>query len=1125
MKKKQTASFFERIKAQKLILKMKLTFFILMACLMQVSATAYSQATKFSFNIQGRQVFDVLKEIEGQSKFRFVYQREQIDVTRKVDLNVTDETVETILKKLFVGQDISCKVLQDNLIVIIPGTTGQSGTVQQSRPVSGKVTDSSGAPLPGVTVVIEGTTSGTVTGVDGGFSLSNVSDKAVLVFSFVGMKTEQVPVHGRQTVNIVLEEEKKDLDEVIVIGYGTARRQDYSGSVSSVKLENSMISLSPNLNPLETLKGNVAGLNVGAVNSAGGEPSMIIRGQNSINGSNTPLIVLDGVIYMGSLSSINPNDIATVDVLKDATSSAAYGSRSANGIIAITTKQGRTGKPTISFNTSLGVQEWQNKPEMLRGEAWIKMVNDRNKYAPGSINWMRPGELANYEAGKETVWLDEVSRQGIMQNYQAAVSGANENVNYYMSVSYDDNKSIVVGDRFNRISLLGKMNTTITKWLEVGIDGAFAKRDYFGGAASLSAAQMMSPYGVMYRDDQGNLEKYPYTESAINPLWGVDDGTRDREEVHHEYRLNLRTLIKVPWVNGLTYRVNYLLTQNQAYFGNFFYESYHVGEGDSPSRYEPSTIQGFLSRANGSIDNHDTYSYVLDNIVNYKQSFGPHFVDATLVATRDFLRNQVLTSTGSDFAANGNTALGIQGLHKATVQQINIQGHERANVGYLGRLSYSFADRYFFTGSYRRDGASVFGADNKWANFWAGGVAWKVTNESFMKSFTALNNLKMKFSWGQNGNQGIGPYATLSAVANAASGGIQYEFSHTPGTIYYGLYQSSLGNSHLGWETTSSWNTGFESAWLKNRVFLDVNVYFSRTTDQIFSRQIPIMTGFPSMMASMGQVNNTGIETTLRTVNLKRNEWEWSTSVTYWKNFNKLVSLYGEDLNGDGKEDDDLVNNLFIGKSLGSIYGYKQIGIVQQDDTDYIQLTGAAPGSPKYQDMDGEPGITANDRTILGNGKVSFRLSLNNSVSYRNTELYVLITGAFGGNNYFVSSNTQAYMTSGTNRPYDNTHYIPYWTPENPTNTHPSATFAGDGRFLGLQSRGFVRIQDVVLSHTFKKIFLDKVGIKYLRVYASAKNLATFTDWIGGDPEVGSRMRENGLPVASTYSLGFNLNF
>lgn len=463
---------------------MKLTFFILMACLMQVSATAYSQATKFSFNIQGRQVFDVLKEIEGQSKFRFVYQREQIDVTRKVDLNVTDETVETILKKLFVGQDISCKVLQDNLIVIIPGTTGQSGTVQQSRPVSGKVTDSSGAPLPGVTVVIEGTTSGTVTGVDGGFSLSNVSDKAVLVFSFVGMKTEQVPVHGRQTVNIVLEEEKKDLDEVIVIGYGTARRQDYSGSVSSVKLENSMISLSLNLNPLETLKGNVAGLNVGAVNSAGGEPSMIIRGQNSINGSNTPLIVLDGVIDTGSLSSINPNDIATVDVLKDATSSAAYGSRSANGIIAITTKQGRTGKPTISFNTSLGVQEWQNKPEMLRGEAWIKMVNDRNKYAPGSINWMRPGELANYEAGKETVWLDEVSRQGIMQNYQAAVSGANENVNYYMSVSYDDNKSIVVGDRFNRISLLGKMNTTITKWLEVGIDGAFAKRDYFGGAAS-----------------------------------------------------------------------------------------------------------------------------------------------------------------------------------------------------------------------------------------------------------------------------------------------------------------------------------------------------------------------------------------------------------------------------------------------------------------------------------------------------------------------------------------------------------------------------------------------------------------------------------------------------------------
>lgn len=992
------------------------------------------------------------------------------------------------------------------------------------EPVIGTVHDSAGNPLEGVSVKVRGTSRGTATDANGQFQVP-ASAEEVLTFSAIGYRPEELTVGNQRTVSVVLQLESSDLDEVIVVGYGTTKRKDFTGSVGSLNLENSPVALMPNLNALDALKGSVSGLNIGATNSAGGQPSMQIRGENSISGSNSPLIVLDGVIFMGSLSDINPNDIATIDVLKDATSAAAYGSKSANGVIAVTTKKGRTGKPVISFNSSVGFQNWQNQPEMLRAERWLEMVNARNQYTPGSTNWLKTGELANRDAGHETVWLDEVTRTGVMQNYQAAVSGATENINYYVSTSFDDNKSVIVGDQFNRISLLGKINMDITKWLEVGIDGGFSKRDYSGVSANVGTAQTMSPYGVMYRDDQGNLEKYPYTQSSVNPLWGVDDNTRDNEDLLDSYRLNTYAVVKLPWVEGLSYRVNYLLNQDHVYYGNFYYEDNYVQEGESPDRYLPATIQGFLTNANGSIDRRKTFSYVFDNIINYTNTFGDHALDVTLVATRDFLKYGREVSSGSDFAANGNTILGIQGLHKATVQRVNLEGYERANIGYLGRVNYGFADKYYFTGSYRRDGASVFGANNKWADFWAAGVAWRITNESFMSSAGVLDDMKLKFSWGQNGNQGVNPYGTLSVVNNAAGGGVRYEFSNSPGEVYYGLYQNTLGNGSLGWEKTSSWNAGFESAWLGNRLFADVDLYFAKTTDQIFTRNIPVMTGFKTMLTSMGQVNNTGIEATVRSINIQKSDLTWSTAVTFWKNNNKLVSLYGEDLDGDGIEDDDIANGLFIGESISAIYGYEQIGIVQEGDTEYIELTGAAPGAPKYRDLDGEPGITAADRKILGDAMENFRLNFSSNLTYKNFDFYVMVTGVFGGNNMYLRSNPSAYMTSGTGRFNDNLHSIPYWTPENPSNVYPSAVFAGDGRFLGLQSRGFVRVQDVTLSYTFDQPWVSAAHIGSLKVFATAKNLGTFTDWFGGDPETGARIRDNVMPVVSTYSLGVNLSF
>lgn len=1104
---------------KKLLLTMKLTIFLVVFTVLQtIAGTVLSQTSGLTLNVKQTKVEQILLQIENQSNYVFLYNKDLIDVEKEASINVKSASVEEVLKMLFEDSNVNYRMV-GRQIVLSPTYS------QQQKKVTGKVTGANGEPIPGVAITVKGTTNGTITSVDGTYEITKVDESALLVYSFVGLKPQEISAQGKSVINVVLEEEKTDLDEVIVIGYGTAKRQDYSGSVSSVKMEGSAISQLPNLNALESLKGNVAGLNIGATNSAGGQPSMEIRGQNSINGDNNPLIVLDGIIYLGSLSDINPNDIASYDILKDAVSAAAYGSRSANGVIAITTKKGSNGKPVITFNTSAGVQSWQNQPVMMKGEEWIKVVNARNKYAEGSTNWMKTGELANLAAGSETVWLDEVTQTGIIQDYQIAVSGAAPAVNYYVSASYNNNKGIVVGDDFNRISLLGKVNTTITSWLKVGLDASYSRRDYSGFAANVGEAQTMSPYGVMFRDDKGNLEKYPYTQSSINPLWGIDDETRDNRDVRNNFRLNAYAIVDVPWIEGLNYKINLQSNLDQNQSGSFTNENYYIKEGEGLARYEPATVVGLLSSANGNIDNNKTYSYVFDNILNYKQTFGKHSVEATAVATRDYRRYEQVNSTGSDFAANGNTTLGMWGLHKATVQKVNLNIDERANIGYLGRFSYSFEDKYFFTGSYRRDGASVFGVNKKWGNFAAAGVAWKITNEEFLKSFKPLNSLKLKLSWGQNGNQGSGPYATLSTIANGTSGDIRYEYSNAQGKINYGLYQNALGNSDLGWETTETINTGFESAWLNNRIFADLDVYFSKTTDQIFTRNIPVMTGFKTIRTSMGQVNNAGAELTIRTVNVKTKDLTWNTSVTYWINRNKLVKLYGEDKNNDGIEDDDVASSLFIGKSLSAIYGYEQDGIVQAEDTEYKTLTGAADGAPKYKDLDGVDGITSADRKILGYGKENFRLNMSNNVTYKNFELYAMITGVFGGNGYFMKSNTAAYMTSGTGRFNDNMTSKPYWTPENKSNVYPSAYFAGDGRYLALQSRGFVRVQDVSLSYTFNQPFVKNAQIKSLKVFLSAKNLATITDWFGGDPEVGTPVRENTFPVPSTYSIGANISF
>lgn len=1103
---------------------MKITSLLGFVCVASAFAAPMdAQTMRVDISANQTPAKEVIKQIEEQTDYLFVYNK-KVNLNNKVTLDASDITVAEALNSIFSGTDIVYAMEGNNILLM----NKKEDSVQQNgktKQITGTVVDASGIPVIGANVMVKGTTNGTITDMNGKFVLE-VPEGAVLEVSYIGYTAQTIKVAGLKTLSITLKEDTQALDEVVVIGYGTTKRKDFTGSVSSVKMENSPIALSPNLNALESLKGNVSGLDIGAMNSAGGEPSMQMRGQKSISGSNDPLVVVDGVIFMGSINDINPNDIASFDVLKDATSAAAYGSRSANGVIIITTKRGKTGKPTITFNATGSMQTWQNQPELMKGEQWLESVMARNNSQ--DISWLKPQELANMEAGRERNWLDESTRTGWIQDYQVSVSGAGEKMNYYISAAYSGNKGVVVGDDYNRITALAKINTDITSWLQIGVDAAFTKSDYSGIGANLNYAYQMSPYGVMYRDEENKLlERFPYTQSGRNPLWETDRSIRDNKDIRNNFRANAYALVKCPWIKGLSYRFNYAgnLSKNQS--GDFYYETYYIKEGayDDESRYSPSALQSLLTSANGNLDNNTITSWVIDNILNYKSTFGKHSIDLTAVATRDRKRYEQVTTTGTNFAANGNTTLGINGLHKAAVQKTNMNYNQRSNIGYLGRASYSFDDSYFFTASYRRDGASVFGSNQKWGDFFAFGAAWRITEEKFMKSSSSfLDDLKLKLSWGKNGNQGLDPYGTLSTINNGSSGGIRYEFGGSD--IYYGLTQATLGNIDLGWETTESWNTGFESSWFKGRLSVNLDIYFSKTTDQIFTRDIPVMTGFKNMKSSMGQVNNRGVELSVRTVNIETKDWMWMTNVTFWLNRNKLIHLYGEDLDGDGKEDDDISNSRFIGKPLGAIYGYVQDGIVQESDVEYIKLNAATPGVPKYKDLDGDGVITSEDRTILGYSTPNFKLNMSNTITYKNWDLYFMLTGTFGGGGYFMKSNKTAYMINGSTLFNSNGIFIPWWTPENKSNVYPSATFTGDGgRFLGLQNRAFVRLQDVTLSYTFREPWVKKMNIQNLKVFFTAKNLFTITNWEGGDPEVGVTVGENKYPVLSSFSLGANISF
>jgi len=1023
--------------------------------------------------------------------------------------------------------------------------------------ITGKVTDSKGETLIGVSVRSSAGPAA-ITDAKGVYTL-RTEDNATLTFSYIGYAPQEVKVSGRAVINIVLSENASQLNDVVVVGYGTQKRKDVTGAVTTIRLEDSPKSSVPYVNALEALQGT-SGINVGPSTSAGANPNIVVRGQNSVNANTSPLIVLDGVIYNGNLNEINMNDIATYDILKDASSAAIYGSKSANGVVLITTKRGRTDAPTINFSTYYGIQNATRIPEMRSGEDFLQWRKDnmsiRGQDITDITKVLTPLELKAYNEGHNMDWIDEVIQYAPIQNYQVSISGKTDKMNYYFSGGYLDQKGIMYNDEFKKPNFTLKLENNITDWLSYGATGYYSSTDYSGVSPNMYMATYMSPFSYKYVDGTNNqlLQRYPAGNTSLfNPFWGngtvttqgyYDDNLERSNSIRGTGFLNA----KLPFIKGLNFRFD--VTGNRA---NAKLASFHH-EGAEVNTLVPAEIANplqFLSKANGSMSTTSSSNWLINNLLSYTHSFGKHNIDALAGYTRDYTRIESLAVSGSDFAAFGTTSLGYNGLYKATTQTIlngattslinepsNAGGYSKyQNVGYIGRLNYNYAQKYYATLNIRRDGYSAFSEGNKFGWFPGGSVAWALSEENFMKSLTFINYLKVRASYGKTGNQGISPYATQALIGSG------YTVFGSTSTAY--STPSSIANNTLTWEKTAALNFGLDFSLFDNRLSGNIDVYKSKTTDQLLTRYIPIFTGFQNVNANIGEVQNKGIEITFNSVNLKTDGgFRWESGYSFWLNRNKLVHLYGLDVNKDGKEDDDVDNSLFIGKSLGAIYDYTVDGVVQSSDTEYMNkyktATGTnifVPGDLKIRDLNGDGVIDPKDRSVIGYGKENYNMNLSNTFTYKNFQLFFSINAIVGGgkDNFFMSTNIRGLDPGAVLPTVANWLNEEYWMPGRESTTTVRPNYANTFSYGFYQSRTFARLQNASLSYTFPKKVTEKLKINNLKVFVSGTNLFTITGWTGLDPANGAQIGGNGgssntsvntsLPLMRTVSFGLNLGF
>ncbi|MBP1677258.1 MAG: SusC/RagA family TonB-linked outer membrane protein [Bacteroidetes bacterium] len=969
----------------------------------------------------------------------------------------------------------------------------------QTITVQGTVKDLANSPLIGVSIKLQGSTTGTITDIDGKYSIKATS-ASKLIYSYVGYKPQTISVDGKTTINVVLEEDTKLIDEVVVIGYGTAKKSDLTGAVASANIKD--FEKSPNTNIIQSLQGVVPGLNIGQITKAGETPSIQIRGTNTIAGNTSVLVVIDGIVS-GNLSSINPADIESVNILKDASSTAIYGAAASNGVMLITTKKGKTGKAKINLSSSYSIQNPTHNYATMNREQYLAFVKNlvyEESYTAASGYTEENPSFKLYTQLPETYmkdaegnitttdfnWWDACTQQASINENKISISGGTEAISYLVSFGNTNQKNFLINDNFQRNSVRVNLDANVRSWWKLGVQssGSFVNQD--GSECSLWELYSMNPLTSAYKAD-GTINPAPMEMARNNPLNGSDVDDRER---HTYFVGNVYSEFKLP-IKGLTYRINYgnNLTINTHYQSNPYGNSI---TGDVYKEF--STV----------------YNYTIDNILNYTKDFGLHSVGATLVYG---IGEDEYSYTKANATVFTDLTLGYNSLELGTNKFVYSDANSSSSLYQVGRINYKYNNRYMLTATIRRDGFSGFAANHKTAIFPSAALGWVASEEDFFKNaLPVVNYLKVRVGYGATGNKPYDKTTYLSSYTSLAKVSTSSGYIFGDGStavIRQELY--SMENKDLKWEKTGGLNIGLDFHLLTDRIVGSVDAYQTKTTDLLFDVSIPTITGFSSIRSNVGNLQNKGIELTLTTRNIVTRNFEWSTTFNISSNKNKVLSLLGTDGDGDGKEDDLVTSGLFIGKSLGAVYGYIVDGIYGVDDE---IPSGYYLGNYKIRDINGldangkltgEPDgkISTADRTIIGSTDPAYRFSIMNKFNYKNFAFSFFINSVQGGKDGYLGENTYNLLRDNTAKACNHLNEFSknVWSPVNTDGIYSSSKTAGAITPYRYEQRNFIRLQDVTFSYNLPKSLISRIGLENVNLYVTGKNLLTLTDWHGWDPE------------------------
>ncbi|MGM9787114.1 MAG: SusC/RagA family TonB-linked outer membrane protein [Candidatus Cryptobacteroides sp.] len=978
----------------------------------------------------------------------------------------------------------------------------------QSTKVTGKVVDENGAALVGIVVFSNNAkVTPVTTDADGTYTI-DAPASASLTFSCLGYKEETVSINGRGVVNAVLRLDSFNLEDAVVIGYGSQKMKDLTGGVSVVNEETLKMVSTGNL--MDRVSGQVAGLTITTGNEApGSNQSLLIRGQNSLSATNSPLIILDGIPYEGSLADIDPDIVESMTVLKDASSVAIYGSRGSNGVILIQTKKGKQGSLQVTYKAQFSMAQPMQRIQVMGPNEYIRYKQDMGRLGtkmytgeqldPMAGQIISASEKVNYAQGITNDWQDYVFRNTFNTDHQVTFSGGTESTQYMSAVSYLHNPGVVYNSNYDRISVYSSISQKLNRWLNVGLTTQFVHRETGGVTPNLEHAIKQSPYGI-YKDETGMYYEEPMDYSNFpNPMKDVN---ADQKNTSRNVLVN--GYIDITFCKGLTFK---------SQFG------YNYRDNFTGTYYGRNTVTGRKVNGRASTSTSFTTDYTWENILKYDRDFGKHHFDATALFSMQQKKNNSNSQAGESFVNDDSSFYKMDGAEKSIT--IGSSYWKENMMSYMLRLNYGYAGRYLITLTGRADGASVFGANNKFGFFPSAAVAWNMSEEGFIKENTdKVDMLKIRLSYGANGNNAISRYTTLDRLYS--TNGVKYIYGDGSTAVNSAYLPSNgIGNPDLKWETTYTANLGIDFLFFQGRLGGSVDMYLSKTKDLLMTRTVPIMNGYNRIWDNIGATQNKGIELSLNSVNIRKANFTWSTDLTFFLNRDKIVEL-----RGDGK--DDVNNKWFIGQPLSVYYDYNMIGIWQEgdeftfvDEEGNVQThqKGAVAGSAKLEDVDGNGIIDSDDRKIIGSTRPSFTMSMGNRFQYKNLYFSFLLNGKFG---MWMSDNV-ANITSYSFGSGNYIHGVKYWTPETPDADVVSPGYVNTFSHGYYKKMNYVTLKNITLGYKLPKTAVSKIGIKGLDLSLSINNVCAL-----------SNMRQMlnydntwfaSYPTARSYMLGFTITF